>query len=429
MSGAGESSKDTGPMLPGFETCETATEALNSLGLWPTPTSEVSLRTTRYAQGGKPLGMAVSQALTSSAAASPASPSVTPADAQENPIAAGFGLSLQESYAKWDPDGCSSKTSPVCGVSPPSNPGLLTDAYAAGLFDGEGCVYIATKGNRWFYPRTDVGMTTKGKALLDMMCQKYGGKVRKFREATDKWEAAWTWNLLNRDTEPFLRAIQPHLVIKQEQVRLVLKFLEMHDALPKRPRKGNQKVWTDEAIEAARAMRAEIQSLNKTGPQHSRQPGWFARVVGGVWITPQLSLLPGLPWEKFSGPWPRSGILRRGSVYPLPTSGRPTSASESSLWPTPNVRDYKDVGVNTDYEKVARKSKLAGVVMTRMWPSPTKADGERGSLVYQGNHNPTLKGAVGGQLNPTWVEWLMGFPLGWTDLGDSATPSSRRSRK
>jgi hypothetical protein len=23
-----------------------------------------------------------------------------------------------------------------------------------------------------------------------------------------------------------------------------------------------------------------------------------------------------------------------------------------------------------------------------------------------------------GHLNPTWVEWLMGFPLGWTDLED-----------
>ena len=22
----------------------------------------------------------------------------------------------------------------------------------------------------------------------------------------------------------------------------------------------------------------------------------------------------------------------------------------------------------------------------------------------------------GGKLNPTWVEWLMGFPLAWTDL-------------
>ena len=32
-------------------------------------------------------------------------------------------------------------------------------------------------------------------------------------------------------------------------------------------------------------------------------------------------------------------------------------------------------------------------------------------------------------LNPTWVEWLMGFPLGWTALEHSATRSSRRSRK
>ena len=33
-----------------------------------------------------------------------------------------------------------------------------------------------------------------------------------------------------------------------------------------------------------------------------------------------------------------------------------------------------------------------------------------------------------GALNPTWVEWLMGFPLGWTALPPSATPSSRRPR-
>ena len=26
-----------------------------------------------------------------------------------------------------------------------------------------------------------------------------------------------------------------------------------------------------------------------------------------------------------------------------------------------------------------------------------------------------------GKLNPTWVEWLMGFPIGWTDLGASET--------
>ena len=32
-----------------------------------------------------------------------------------------------------------------------------------------------------------------------------------------------------------------------------------------------------------------------------------------------------------------------------------------------------------------------------------------------------LSTVAGGQLNPTWVEWLMGFPIGWTDLEPSET--------
>jgi hypothetical protein len=34
---------------------------------------------------------------------------------------------------------------------------------------------------------------------------------------------------------------------------------------------------------------------------------------------------------------------------------------------------------------------------------------------YKRNEIP-LAAQVGGTLNPTWVEWLMGWPLGWTDL-------------
>ncbi|MFT4235800.1 MAG: hypothetical protein QM607_12485 [Microbacterium sp.] len=36
-----------------------------------------------------------------------------------------------------------------------------------------------------------------------------------------------------------------------------------------------------------------------------------------------------------------------------------------------------------------------------------------------------LNDQIGGQLNPTWVEWLMGWPLGWTDCAASATDKFR----
>jgi hypothetical protein len=48
-----------------------------------------------------------------------------------------------------------------------------------------------------------------------------------------------------------------------------------------------------------------------------------------------------------------------------------------------------------------------------------------------GNHgrqSPDLNKVIGGSLNPTWVEWLMGWPLGWTDLKQSGTDKFRQWR-
>ena len=38
-----------------------------------------------------------------------------------------------------------------------------------------------------------------------------------------------------------------------------------------------------------------------------------------------------------------------------------------------------------------------------------------------GTKGKPLPRVVGGQLNPDWVEWLMGWPIGWTDLKPLAT--------
>jgi DNA (cytosine-5)-methyltransferase 1 len=54
------------------------------------------------------------------------------------------------------------------------------------------------------------------------------------------------------------------------------------------------------------------------------------------------------------------------------------------------------------------------------WPTPLSTE-HKANRQTRENHQNGLTQAVlatetGGQLNPTWVEWLMAFPLGWTDL-------------
>ena len=51
------------------------------------------------------------------------------------------------------------------------------------------------------------------------------------------------------------------------------------------------------------------------------------------------------------------------------------------------------------------------------WPTPTAHMAKETNAPSEAMRNePSLSSRVGGKLNPTWVEWLMGWPLGWTDL-------------
>tara|TARA_R110000824_G_scaffold134107_3_gene296984 strand:- start:515 stop:937 length:423 start_codon:yes stop_codon:yes gene_type:complete len=75
----------------------------------------------------------------------------------------------------------------------------------------------------------------------------------------------------------------------------------------------------------------------------------------------------------------------------------------------------------------------------QMWPTPTAHLHKEGGYPAEYTRNtPTLtaeatqsegKPHSSGSLNPTWVEWLMGFPEGWTDLKPSEMPSSRKSSR
>lgn len=57
-----------------------------------------------------------------------------------------------------------------------------------------------------------------------------------------------------------------------------------------------------------------------------------------------------------------------------------------------------------------------------MLPTLTARDGRSGKNISCHSNSRPLSEVVGGLLNPTWCEWFMGFPAGWTESGPSATP-------
>ena len=154
-----------------------------------------------------------------------------------------------------------------------------------------------------------------------------------------------------------------------------------------------------------------------------------------LWKTHQCSLLGDL--EPFLETWPQWGLMRGGECWEQQTLEQTIRGTEFGLseqmWPTPCATDHKGSGKTgtlrdrLDYaaERGATKTK------TYTWPTPRTKGMCGGSGAWaQLKANTTIEEARsmgagnGGKLNPTWVEWLMGWPLGWTDLKPLVTDKS-----
>lgn len=135
------------------------------------------------------------------------------------------------------------------------------------------------------------------------------------------------------------------------------------------------------------------------------------------WKTYQRSLET--EWEQFSEIWPRAGILADGVVYVHPMSELATEGNDGGVWPTPTTRGL--LGGSGSREMVqwmVERGELdqfeaIGILGVKLWPTP-RAQSARGTGPSRVGNKADLQTVVGGKLNPTWVEWLMAWPLGWT---------------
>jgi DNA (cytosine-5)-methyltransferase 1 len=194
-----------------------------------------------------------------------------------------------------------------------------------------------------------------------------------------------------------------------------------------------------------------------------------------LWKTHQCSLLGDL--EEFSETWPQWGLMRNGECWELQTlaqtirgtgfglspdgvatfhtpnttgldggsnSRKALKKRTEKMWPTPTVACVEGGEQSDRVEEtksggyILRKlnkpnmtygAKLSDAILyeeRKKWPTPVTRDykdsGSQEALkrARDKRHSPGLALLVGaeggGQLNPTWTEWLMGWPLGWTEL-------------
>lgn len=143
---------------------------------------------------------------------------------------------------------------------------------------------------------------------------------------------------------------------------------------------------------------------------------------------------------------PKWGMMQGGELWERTTQVDFTSVIESGSedsWPTPKTRDWKDSAgasldaVNPDGSHRDRRDRLMGAIIDRQnkknthyffaTPGTTGMSNGTGNCekanqlheqgVISDDERKSMRAGNGGQLNPDWVEWLMGWPIGWTTIG------------
>ena len=160
------------------------------------------------------------------------------------------------------------------------------------------------------------------------------------------------------------------------------------------------------------------------------------------WKTYQVSLLADT-LAAFSEIWPKAGTIVNGVFYQRQKWARrikEIGCGSRRNWSTPTVMDSVNIqspkkknasggqkpplcqevkiyplieeskAVEVNYALNLFMSPQAG---GKNWPTPRQ-------FMHKDSHKDRGKGnlgeVVGGALNPMWVEWLMGWTIGWTDL-------------
>jgi hypothetical protein len=128
-------------------------------------------------------------------------------------------------------------------------------------------------------------------------------------------------------------------------------------------------------------------------------------------------------------------------LWPTPTTDRATYATRRGkvyetlpgavrLWPTPTAASYgsSNNGSPRDgrREAYATKGRPSLAAEVKLWPTPVSRDAKGRTGWIDPDRHHGMPDVAGWPLNPAWVECLMSFPVGWTELPPGEVPTKKR---
>ena len=137
----------------------------------------------------------------------------------------------------------------------------LESAYAAGLFDGEGCVQFYMRPNTRMKGAMmmALSMSSIDPTTMMWMHERWGGSLKTYDEPwriTRNYRPLHRWIIYSLKAEAFARDIYPYLITKRPQMELWLRAREM--VLPR----GTKGV-TDEQLQERLSLVEQIKILKK----------------------------------------------------------------------------------------------------------------------------------------------------------------------
>lgn len=160
---------------------------------------------------------------------------------------------------------------------------MATDwhSYVAGFFDGEGSITIARvrSNGRSDYHCIHVYISQRAKyrAILDRIASDFGGHVILKKEQTrvsKTWAEGAVWQLQEKGgIRRFLLALQPHCIVKAEQIRIALEFLDSFQksgVVADDLGRIRGRTLTADEVERRERLRLKMREANLLGPTRAK---------------------------------------------------------------------------------------------------------------------------------------------------------------